>query len=198
MLDTVTTSQPTTDRTARTRTTVLDAAESLVLEQGISGFTVEGLVQRTGIAKTTIYRHWPSRSDLLAATIDSMIEHELAPDTGSVRGDLLTFFVVGARSLERSSFGKMASLAGIVEAGQRDPEVVAAVKRTSASMLGTIRDLLQRGRERDEIRGDCDLSTAANTLVGAVFIRSVFLDERLSEQYVTEVVDTVLDGLSPR
>jgi AcrR family transcriptional regulator len=198
MLDPVTTTQATTDRSARTRTTLLDAAEALILEQGISGFTVEGLFQRTGIAKTTIYRHWPSRSDLLAAAIDSMSAHASTPDTGSLRRDLLTYFVTGARSLEGSPLGKMASLAGIVEAGQRDPEVVAAVKRTSTLMLGTMRELLERGRARGEVRDDRDLGAAANTLVGAIFIRTVFLDARLSDEYLADVVDTVIEGLSPR
>ena len=56
-------------RVARTRATVLGAAIDLLAERGYSGFSVEGVVERTGIAKTTLYRHWPTRDDLLAAAI---------------------------------------------------------------------------------------------------------------------------------
>ena len=54
-------------RVARTRAVVLDAAIDLLAERGYSGFSVEGVVDRTGVAKTTLYRHWPTRDDLLAA-----------------------------------------------------------------------------------------------------------------------------------
>src|SRR6202034_3827583 len=56
-------------RVARTRAAVLGAAIDLLAERGYSGFSVEGVVERTGIAKTTLYRHWPTRDDLLAAAI---------------------------------------------------------------------------------------------------------------------------------
>ena len=52
-------------RVARTREVVLDAAIDLLAERGYSGFSVEGVVDRTKVAKTTLYRHWPTRDDLL-------------------------------------------------------------------------------------------------------------------------------------
>src|ERR1700683_2837051 len=96
-------------RVARTRATVLGAAIDLLAERGYSGFSVEGVVERTGIAKTTLYRHWPTRDDLLAAAISRLDGAVLdgsgldgagldsarldgagsLPDTGSVRQDLL-------------------------------------------------------------------------------------------------------------
>jgi hypothetical protein len=58
-------------RVARTQATALGAAIELLAERGYSGFSVEGVVERTGVAKTTLYRHWPTRDDLLAAAIAS-------------------------------------------------------------------------------------------------------------------------------
>ena len=37
---------------------MLAAAIDLLAERGYSGFSIEGIVERTGIAKTTLYRHW--------------------------------------------------------------------------------------------------------------------------------------------
>jgi AcrR family transcriptional regulator len=187
---------PTNDRAARTRAVVLEAAGVLLLERGLSGFTIDGLVERTGIAKTTIYRHWPTRSDLAAAAIDSLGAPGVAPNVGSVRGDLLEYFIAGARAL-KGDLGPNAirNLAGIVEAGRRDPAVVAAVNRAVTQMLGTVRGILERGKARGEVGPDCDLEVAANLLLGGVFIRTTFLDQDLSDDYLRAVVDAVLRSL---
>src|ERR1019366_2515587 len=79
-------------RVVRTRTAVLEAAIDLLAERGYSGFSVEGVVEATGIAKTTLYRHWPTRDDLLAAVIGQLGGAGELPGTGSVRQDLLDFF----------------------------------------------------------------------------------------------------------
>ncbi len=62
----VSTGMGTTDpRIARTRATVLDTAAAIVVEQGTAALTVDAVVARSGVARSTIYRHWPTRDDLL-------------------------------------------------------------------------------------------------------------------------------------
>lgn len=56
----------------RTRTTVLQATREILGERGYQGFTVEAVFRRTGVAKTTIYRHWPRRADLLHDALTSV------------------------------------------------------------------------------------------------------------------------------
>ena len=56
-------------RVVRTREKVMSAAIDLLAESGYSGFSVDAIVRRSGVAKTTLYRHWPSRADLLVAVI---------------------------------------------------------------------------------------------------------------------------------
>lgn len=53
------------ERVQRSRAAVLNAAVDLFVENGVSGVTVDGVVARSGVAKTTIYRHWESREALL-------------------------------------------------------------------------------------------------------------------------------------
>lgn len=59
-----------------------------MLEQGVSGFTVDEVVSRTGIALSTVYRHWRTRDDLLSATIVYSGEPQVIPDTGSAANDV--------------------------------------------------------------------------------------------------------------
>lgn len=50
---------------------ILRAARQLLAEGGYAAFNVDTIVERTGIAKTTIYRRWPSKGALVAAAIDT-------------------------------------------------------------------------------------------------------------------------------
>lgn len=58
-------------RVARTHATVLRTATDLLVEGGPSTVTVDAIVARSGVAKSTIYRHWDSRDDILVAVIES-------------------------------------------------------------------------------------------------------------------------------
>ena len=83
-------------RVTRTRARVLAATIDLLAERGYSGFSIEGIVDRTGIAKTTLYRHWRSREALLAAAIVELGGAGPLPDTGSVRQDLQDLLAPGS------------------------------------------------------------------------------------------------------
>ena len=61
---------------------------NLVVVGGLPAVTVEAVSSRSGVAKTTIYRHWSSREDLLADVLSSALPEPAVPDTGSLRGDL--------------------------------------------------------------------------------------------------------------
>jgi len=56
-------------RVARTHDAVMQAAADLLLEGGPSALTVDGVVARSGVAKSTVYRHWATRDDLVAAVL---------------------------------------------------------------------------------------------------------------------------------
>jgi AcrR family transcriptional regulator len=75
-------------RVTRTRSVVLDAAATLLAERGYAAFTMDALVERTGVSKTTMYKHWPSRTGLIAATVGAMATDPAAPDT--VNGVMVT------------------------------------------------------------------------------------------------------------
>jgi AcrR family transcriptional regulator len=186
-------------RAERIRQAVLQASAALLRDRGVSGFTVEAIVERTGIAKTTIYRHWPSRAELLVATIDSLTPEKPLPDTGSLRGDLVEYFSAGARALEDGSYPRqLQTIPGLIEAGQGDPGIAAAVGRATAQMLAALKAILKNARARGEVRDDRDLGTVANILVGAIFVRRAFLDKDPTHAYIEAVVDTILDGVSAR
>jgi len=184
-------------RVTRSRAAVLDAAMALLAEEGYAAFTVEAVFARTGVAKTTIYRHWPTRNDLLVAVIEQLGRRFDLPDTGAIRGDLIEFFSVSAPRMEHDKrYQSIKSVPGLIEAARCDPTVAAWSRRSMDNFLGCLRAVLERGRARGEVRRDRDLDAMANILLGSIVIRRAFLEQDASDAYIAEAVDTVLEGIA--
>jgi AcrR family transcriptional regulator len=181
-------------RVARTRATVLGAAIELLAERGYSGFSVEGVVQRTGVAKTTLYRHWPTRDDLLAAAIARLDGAGPLPDTGSVRQDLLDLLARRVQAAHTSQWERC--MPALVEAAAHHPELAAMIARLTSQILGQVETLLGRGIERGELRDDLDPQLAASALIGPIVFRRLLLHEAPTLQRVTAVIDLLMQGIA--
>ncbi len=206
-------------RVARTRATVLGAAIDLLAERGYSGFSVEGVVERTGIAKTTLYRHWPTRDDLLAAAIARLDGSGLdgsgldgsgldgsgldsarldgagsLPDTGSVRQDLLDLQGRRVRAARTTQWERC--MPALVEAAAHDPELAEVIARLTGQILAQIETLLARGVERGELRDGLDPQLAASVLIGPIVFRRLLLHEAPTLQRVADVIDLLMQGIA--
>src|SRR5215213_1223684 len=79
-------------RRARSDRAILEAARVLLDENGVRGLTIERVAERSGVAKTTIYRRWRDRDELALAVLIEMSEDFRAPpDLGDTRKELLAF-----------------------------------------------------------------------------------------------------------
>jgi AcrR family transcriptional regulator len=181
-------------RVMRTRVTVLGAAIDLLAERGYAGFSVEGVVERTGIAKTTLYRHWPTRDELVADAIAKLDGGGPLPDTGSVRQDLLDCL---APRIEASRIPQWdRCMPALVEAAAQHPELAAIIARLTSQILGQIQTLLRRGIERGELRHDLDPELAASALIGPIVFRRLLLQEPPTLQRVSAVTDLLMQGIA--
>lgn len=182
-------------RVERTRRRVLGAAGELLAEVGYEAFTVEAVVTRTGVAKATIYRHWPSRADLLHDTLSSAKRAATVTDSGDLPADLIALLTAVAAATGRDVY--LRSMPSLVVAAQHDPELRALHGRLAEERSAGLRELLTAARARGDLRSDCDVELLAHTLIGLVFVRRIFRNLLLSEQDITGVVAMVLDGAAP-
>jgi AcrR family transcriptional regulator len=181
-------------RVMRTRVIVLGAAIDLLAERGYAGFSVEGVVERTGIAKTTLYRHWPTRDELVADAIAKLDGGEPLPDTGSVRQDLLDLLARRVQAARTSQWERC--MPALVEAAAHHPELAAMIARLTSQILGQVETLLGRGIERRELRDDLDPQLAASALIGPIVFRRLLLHEAPTLQRVTAVIDLLMQGIA--
>jgi AcrR family transcriptional regulator len=173
---------------------VLDAAAALLAERGYTGLTMDALVERTGVSKTTMYKHWPSRTALIAATVRQLTAAPAIPDTGSVRSDLIA---MALDSLDAYRGPRWPGLASVLEAAGHDPDLHAALQSVPATGLAHVKTLLERGVQQDQLRPDIDTETAVTVLVGAIFFRLRMADLPQVKREVPGIVDTILEGLAP-
>lgn len=183
-------------RIDRSRRTVLDASAALMLERGPAAFSIDAVVERTGVAKTTIYRHWPSRSELMAEVFKHLMTPGPIPDTGTLRGDLIDYFLGGQHALDNQGFNRqLQTLPGIIEASRADPDLAAAGAMVLGNTLQSLIPMLERGRARGEVRADRNLEAISHLLLGGMFVHRAIAGS--SDDDVVAVIDSVLEGIMP-
>ncbi|HET6531950.1 MAG TPA: TetR/AcrR family transcriptional regulator [Actinoplanes sp.] len=177
-------------RVTRSRAAVLAATLDLLADRGIAGTTIEAVAQRSGVAKTTIYRQWSSQADLVLDTFGGLLQPPADPDTGTLRGDLLKLVTGLARSVSR---GPAAALMfALIDAAERDPAFAALHRREAAARHAVIRAVITRGIRRGELPGDTDPADVLDLLAGPLFHRRAVSGGTVDAAFATRVVDRVL------
>ncbi|MFS0701693.1 TetR/AcrR family transcriptional regulator C-terminal ligand-binding domain-containing protein [Cellulomonas sp. 179-A 4D5 NHS] len=167
-------------RVARSREAVLAAALELLLERGIVGTTIEAVAERSGVAKTTIYRQWEGQPALVLDAFDSALRPPVDPETGSARGDLRVLLHGLADAL---SAGPAAILmSALIDAAERDPAYAALHKREAAQRHAVVRACIERGIARGELRPDSQPDTLIDLLAGPLFHRRLVSSGRVERR----------------
>jgi AcrR family transcriptional regulator len=183
-------------RSEEARRKALSAATDLIVERGVGNLTIEEVAARSGVAKTTIYRHWPERASLIIDTARSTFEHVGTPDTGSLRGDLLAFFGGLVRADLTGKVGRL--MPCLIDAAGRDPEIEHLLDRLGEERRRPILSIVARSQERGELPTDLDLDVAIGTIVGPIVFRRVIWRQPVDATYLEGCIDVALAGLSRR
>ncbi len=120
-------------RVERSKDAVLTETYRLLTEGGIGGVSIDEVSRRSGVAKTTIYRHWPSRSALLLDACSRIGTASATPDSGSFASDIRELNEALAREL--ASAGWTSILPSIIDAAERDEHVARMQAALHAQMM---------------------------------------------------------------
>ena len=170
---------------------ILDSAFTLMVETGIRGFSVREVARRSGIPKSSIYRRWPTRAELLAAVLAFSANGAAAPDTGSVRGDLVEMVRHEISSLAESD----GLLPRVALESRSDPELAVVVEAALTSRRRAGRPVLERAVLRGEMRSDLDHDIALDLVLGPIWSRLVG-HRPLEQAHAVEIVDSALRGIN--
>jgi AcrR family transcriptional regulator len=174
---------------------ILDATLELLAEVGFSALTVEGIAQRAGVGKATIYRRWSSKLPLVVEAFSQLPGFEEV-DSGSLVEDLKSTLKSYLEVFNSSAlFTVFPSLAG--ERAQ-NPELSKLLEPVARSRRQPFVRIFQRAQERGEISPEVDLDLAADLVVGPISVTLFFRGGRPSPSMVDPLVELALNGILRR
>ncbi|MDX3225409.1 TetR/AcrR family transcriptional regulator [Streptomyces sp. ME19-01-6] len=189
-------------RSAEADRAILGATRAALVELGWSKLTMGDVAARAGVAKTTLYRRWTNKSELVVDAVAALLDEQLElPDLGSLRADVeetvLRFAALLARPEARTS------LMAVVAEATRDE---ALRERIRTAIVDRQKRLVLLGRERAQARGEllreADLAAAArnadlifDVIAGAVMHRTLVSADAVDAPWARDFAELLLCGL---
>jgi AcrR family transcriptional regulator len=182
-------------RSEEVRLAILQAAGALILKTGIEGFTIEGVAERAGASKVTIYKWWPSKGALALdgffASVSSAINTTL---TNDAEADLVAQAESVVHLFRDTSVGRV--LAGLIGEAQWDPDLASALReRWLDPRRETGAAVLRAAKVRGEISPDVDTTIVLDQIYGAIYIRLLLGHAPMPDGMVAELVHNVMHGI---
>jgi len=171
---------------------ILRATLELLAESGYDQLTIDAVAARARCSKATIYRRWPGKAALVMTAV---LRHAgqpaaAAPDTGSLRSDLLAALQVMRSSLSGQN---AALILGLLIAMHRDPDLAAAVREqvlhAKREVFGAV---IARAAARGDVPAAADGVLLAEISSAVLFSRLLVTGEPLDDAFTQRFVDAVL------
>jgi AcrR family transcriptional regulator len=178
------------DATAR----VLNATLRLLDERGFAALRIDDVARISGVAKTTIYRRWPSLAALVVTAMESALGPRPLPETGDAEADLLTLIRVVHQSISHTPFVRALPLIS-VELMQH-PNLA---RQYRARIIDPVRNhaihLIRAGQRQGRFRADVDPSLVVDAVISPAIYRPVVLHQDVSLQDLLTVGDMIFRSI---
>jgi AcrR family transcriptional regulator len=180
-------------RSEDARRRLITAALEIVATEGVGAVTADAVARRSGVAKTTLYRHFGSTDGLVFATVDESVTAQVPPDTGTLRGDLESihrrYLDVAASRRSRELFAWMVAKS-IESAEHRE-----LFRRARVQPRGPTTVALQRAIARGEVDADIDVDMAMHMIQGPLISQRIVDDSDVSESDLAHMLDMTIRAL---
>ncbi|MFE9723118.1 TetR/AcrR family transcriptional regulator [Streptomyces sp. NPDC005794] len=188
-------------RSAEADAAILEATRASLVDLGWSKLTMGDVATRAGVAKTTLYRRWAGKNELVVDAVAVLFDELELPDLGSLAADVQAVVLQFAALLERPE--TKTALMAVVAESTRDE---ALRDRIRDSIVARQKRLVLQGRERAQRRGELpaepDAVVAARTadlifdvIAGAVVHRTLVSAEPVDTDWARRFTLLLLSGL---
>ncbi|MDX3431041.1 TetR/AcrR family transcriptional regulator [Streptomyces sp. NBC_01696] len=188
-------------RSAEADAAILEATRASLVDLGWSKLTMGDVATRAGVAKTTLYRRWAGKNELVVDAVAVLFDELELPDLGSLAADVEAVVLQFAALLERPE--TKTALMAVVAESTRDQ---ALRDRIRDSIVNRQKRLVLQGRERAQERGELpaepDEVVAARTadlifdvIAGAVVHRALVSAEPVDADWAQRFTLLLLSGL---
>jgi TetR/AcrR family transcriptional regulator of autoinduction and epiphytic fitness len=186
-------------RVERSRRVILQAVLNELGEVGYGALTIEAVAARAGVGKSTIYRHWPGKLELVEDAFRTLKAPVVVPQEGSLRDRVVAVIEQVACLVEQSTYATC--MPALIDAAERDPMVREFHNRFSAERRAVLVGLLRDAVEARELPPTTDPELLADALVGPILLRRLMLGRPVSAETASAIVDQLLpagSGRAPR
>jgi AcrR family transcriptional regulator len=166
----------------------LDAAVALLLEGGIGGVTIDAVSARSGVAKTTIYRHWESREDLLLDTF-AEFRHELAVPSRAQPPEARVRHVVRQLAAALGIPEWQRAFPTLVNAARQSEEFAAIHRRAEERGARVLSTVIAEAVAAGALPADTDPEEALLQLTGPLLMAALIRPELVEEAFADRLVD---------
>lgn len=180
-------------RSEDARRRAIEAGVEVLLEVGFEGATVEDIAARSGVAKSTLYRHFGSRQALLGQAVRSCMEEAPVPDTGSLADDVDELFSHYDASDASQRLNELFPL--LLDAARRDPTMKDVMQSILAERQRPLRAVLAQAQSRGEIDPDLDHDIALAMLIGPLTYRRMVQDRDITDDFRAVVLPGAVAAL---
>lgn len=169
---------------------ILETTHRLLRELGYDRLTMDAVAREAGVARTTVYRRYRDKADLVSAAIDTLRAPKKRSASGDARADLIAHL-----DGVRRNYG--VSLAGtLLMEEPHNPRLLELFReRMVIPQREIVADTIREGIERGQLRADLDIERVLDLLLGA-FFAAVFAGGRPGPEWPTTIVDTLWPALA--
>ncbi|MDH6607235.1 AcrR family transcriptional regulator [Streptomyces sp. SAI-208] len=189
-------------RSAAADTAILAATRAALVELGWSKLTLGDVATRAGVAKTTLYRRWAGKNELVVDAVAELFDELELPDSGTLAADIEGVVLQFAAILARPE-AKNGLMAVVAESCRDD----ALRERIRSSIVDRQKRLVLEGRERAQARGELPPETdpldSARTadlvfdiVAGSVVHRCLVSSQPADTEWVRRLTRVLLLGLA--
>ena len=169
---------------------ILEQVIALLGSHGYAGLTLDELATRSGVAKTTILRRWPSKAAVAAAGVERLALQSVdVPDSGVLKVDLLALLHGAVEAFVRGRGQFVAQL--IREAGHH-PEITDLLYTVIHTRRQAYRRVLALAIARGELAPSVDQDLLIDLLIGPIWTRMLITRDPITREYVDSIVEAVL------
>jgi AcrR family transcriptional regulator len=169
---------------------ILTATLEILSAVGYQGLSVDDVAARAGVAKTTLYRRWPTKDELVITCLQELATRRSPAPTGDWREDIrrsIAGLIAEANTPEGKAWNS------VLAAAHNNPGLHVYFRRDDEPVV-RIYEGLREGVARGELRADLDVELTMDLLVGGVVFRIFLLREDVDAALAASIVDIVLDG----
>ena len=182
-------------RDPQTKRRICEKTREILLEKGYGGLTIEGIAKAAEVGKTTIYRRWPSKADLVFDAVYNQAPPILGPLPDEPRDALTVLIQMLARDFTTEE--ALAATSGLLSEFAAKEDLAQRVRDgLLAPSYALVIDLLEKGRAKGAFRADMDSLLVADILFSTPFVSAAMMARPMNDDAVAALVAHVLNGIA--